>query len=273
MSSTHVAEPGWRAVTARNRVTKGEAEPTAPRRLAVVVPMPRRPSAAPAPASAARAGLPGAERRVAPAGGAARLVATRTGVERPVAPGTGATRPVAARAGTSRVAVRPPAHAATPAGPHSAAGSAGSAERRPAVAGAAVSAGRSSAAGAAVSAGRRSAAGAAVSAGRRPAPLRLTRRGRVVLAAFTMLAALVVVVLLTAGSAGGAPVSSHQSAGAGYRGMTRIVVRPGQTLWSIAAAADPSADPRIVIQQIISANALGGPSIQAGQLLWVPKSS
>jgi LysM repeat protein len=53
--------------------------------------------------------------------------------------------------------------------------------------------------------------------------------------------------------------------------MTQIVVRPGQTLWSIAAAAEPSADPRIVIQQIIDANALGGNTIRAGQLLWVPK--
>jgi LysM repeat protein len=52
--------------------------------------------------------------------------------------------------------------------------------------------------------------------------------------------------------------------------MHQIVVRPGQTLWSIAAAAEPSADPRNVVQEIMSVNALAGPTISTGQLLWVP---
>jgi LysM repeat protein len=47
-------------------------------------------------------------------------------------------------------------------------------------------------------------------------------------------------------------------------------VQSGQTLWSIAAAAEPTADPRTVIGQIMSANALASPAINAGQLLWVP---
>jgi hypothetical protein len=115
---------------------------------------------------------------------------------------------------------------------------------------------------------------AAVRAGRRSAPpLRLTRRGRVVLAVFTALAALVLVMLLAAGTAGGAPLTGHRPAGGGYQGMTQIVVQPGQSMWSIAASADPAADPRVVIQQIISANSLTGTSIRAGQLLWVPKPS
>jgi LysM repeat protein len=53
--------------------------------------------------------------------------------------------------------------------------------------------------------------------------------------------------------------------------MTQVVVQPGQTLWSIAAAAEPSANPWTVVQQIIDANALSGARVQAGQLLWVPK--
>ena len=53
--------------------------------------------------------------------------------------------------------------------------------------------------------------------------------------------------------------------------MHQIVVQPGQTLWSIASAAEPTADPRAVIQQIMSVNALSGTNIQAGQLLWVPR--
>jgi LysM domain len=119
--------------------------------------------------------------------------------------------------------------------------------------------------------GERSAAARSAAAGR-PGPVRLTRRGRAVVAGLTILAATAVALLLWLSLAGGAQASSHgQPARAGYRGMTQIVVRPGQTLWSIAAAAEPSVDPRIVIQQIIDTNALGGNTIRAGQLLWVPK--
>jgi len=103
-------------------------------------------------------------------------------------------------------------------------------------------------------------------------PVRLTRRGRAVVAGLTILAATAVAVVLWLSLAAGAQAASHgQPARAGYLGMTRIVVRPGQTLWSIASAAEPSADPRIVIQQIMDANSLGGTSIRAGELLWVPK--
>jgi LysM domain-containing protein len=106
----------------------------------------------------------------------------------------------------------------------------------------------------------------------RAAPLRLTRRGRVVLAALAAVLAVIVLTLLSAGQAGGAQVSGGRPAArAGYRNLTQVVVQPGQTLWSIASTAEPAADPRLVIQQIIAANALGGSSIRAGQLLWVPK--
>ncbi len=91
-----------------------------------------------------------------------------------------------------------------------------------------------------------------------------------------MLAALVVLVLTTAAvlitmlASGGAQATSHGQARAGYQGMHRVVVRPGQTLWSIAAAAEPKADPRGVVQEIMSANTLESSTISAGQLLWVP---
>jgi hypothetical protein len=114
---------------------------------------------------------------------------------------------------------------------------------------------------------------AALPAAGRPGPVRLTRRGRLVVAGLTILATMAVAMVLWLSLAGGAQASSHgQPARAGYRGMTQVVVRPGQTLWSIASSAQPSADPRLVIQQITDANALGGASIRAGQLLWVPKS-
>jgi hypothetical protein len=58
--------------------------------------------------------------------------------------------------------------------------------------------------------------------------------------------------------------------GAAYQNLTSVVVHPGQTLWSIASQAEPTADPRIVMQQIIDLNALRGTSIEPGQRLWVP---
>ena len=46
---------------------------------------------------------------------------------------------------------------------------------------------------------------------------------------------------------------------------------PGQSLCSVAEAADPDADTRIVIQQIIDLNSLNGDTVLAGQQLWVPR--
>jgi hypothetical protein len=105
------------------------------------------------------------------------------------------------------------------------------------------------------------------------APLRLTRRGRIVLGSLAVMVILAVLAAVTLSLAGGVQASDHGSrSGSPYQGMHQIVVQPGQTLWSVASAAEPQADPRVVIQQIISTNALNGATVQAGQLLWVPKS-
>jgi LysM repeat protein len=87
----------------------------------------------------------------------------------------------------------------------------------------------------------------------------------------TLLAACAAAVALWLVAAGGAQASSHdQPAGTGLSGMTRVVVKPGQTLWALAAAAEPTANTQTVVQQIINANALGSSTIYAGQTLWVP---
>ena len=107
----------------------------------------------------------------------------------------------------------------------------------------------------------------------RPGAVRLTRRGRRVVAALALALTASVVMLIWLAAAGGAAASDHRAPARGaYQGLAQVVVRPGQTLWSIAAAAEPSADPRVVIQQIVEANALSGATIHTGQLLWVPKS-
>lgn len=107
----------------------------------------------------------------------------------------------------------------------------------------------------------------------RPGPVRLTRRGRRVVAGLVIGVIIVAVTVLWMSVAGSVQASSHgTAAGSPYRGMTQVVVRPGQTLWSIATAAEPSGNLWSVVQQIINVNALSSANVQAGQLLWVPRS-
>jgi Tfp pilus assembly protein FimV len=102
-------------------------------------------------------------------------------------------------------------------------------------------------------------------------PVRLTRRGRAVVASLLVTGLTVGALLISLLASGGAQATNHGLARAGYQGMRQIVVRPGQTLWSIASAAEPSADTRVVVQEIMAANALTSGDISAGQLLWVPR--
>jgi LysM repeat protein len=86
-----------------------------------------------------------------------------------------------------------------------------------------------------------------------------------------VVALLVVVVSLVVALA--AQATSHSAAGhAGHQGLAQVVVRPGQSLWSVAESADPDADTRVVIQQIAELNGLTGDTLIAGQQLWVPRS-
>ena len=107
----------------------------------------------------------------------------------------------------------------------------------------------------------------------RPGPVRLTRRGRRVVAGLVIGVIIVAVTVLWMSAAGSVQASSNGSTqGSPYRGMTQVVVRPGQTLWSIASAAEPSGNLWAVVQQIINVNALSSANVQAGQLIWVPRS-
>ena len=100
------------------------------------------------------------------------------------------------------------------------------------------------------------------------APLRLTRRGRVVVATAAALLVTVVSLLL----AGVAQATNHgPSARAARQDLVQVVVHPGQSLWSVAESADPGQDTRAVIQQIIDLNSLNGDTVFAGQQLWVPR--
>ena len=101
--------------------------------------------------------------------------------------------------------------------------------------------------------------------------MRLTRRGRRVAGGLAAGSAALAAFVLSLALGGGALASSHAGAGSGYPGMRQVVVQPGQNLWALATRAEPGADPRLVIPQIVSANALSGDTIYPGEQLWVPR--
>lgn len=99
---------------------------------------------------------------------------------------------------------------------------------------------------------------------RKTAPgLRLTRRGRLVVAAA---AALVICVAM------GLAATAAQAAGAARARPPApvTIVRQGDSLWSVAERVAPDADARIVIQEIIQLNGLAGTVIYPGERLRVP---
>jgi LysM repeat protein len=94
------------------------------------------------------------------------------------------------------------------------------------------------------------------------APVRLTRRGRVVVfAALVLLAVAAVSTVAVASSA--APAGQS-------RPPATMVVGAGDTLWTVATQVDPQADPRETIAELRRLNGLTGSTIEAGQELVLP---
>ena len=106
-------------------------------------------------------------------------------------------------------------------------------------------------------------------------PVRLTRRGRVVVAGVAVLAAGALSVgLATAARADRAPAGTAAGgAAAPGRYVARVTVQPGQSLWTLAGVYDPGADPRDVVLQIQQLNSLPGAQLRAGETLWVPRAA
>ena len=98
----------------------------------------------------------------------------------------------------------------------------------------------------------------------RPAPLRLTRRGRVVLGLVS--AAVAFVALAATG-----PQADAADVTSGGPATATIVVQPGDSVWSIAKSLDPAADPRALMARIRDLNALSDGVVVAGQALIVPR--
>lgn len=98
-------------------------------------------------------------------------------------------------------------------------------------------------------------------------PLRLTRRGRiVVVAALTLvtLGALWVGARIDAASA-----LEH----GGREGLSWVVVRGGDTLWEIADAVTGGGDPAPTIRRIMDLNGLSDSVIRPGTRLYLPGGS
>lgn len=92
--------------------------------------------------------------------------------------------------------------------------------------------------------------------------LRLTRRGRAVIAALVSLP-LALALVLTALNGGGAVAGATS-------GPVTVTVEPGQSLWSLAEELAPGAAPADVVADLIAVNELVGAEVLPGQVLLVP---
>jgi hypothetical protein len=91
--------------------------------------------------------------------------------------------------------------------------------------------------------------------------VRLTRRGRVVLVGLLLALAGLAGVLVAPASQAADPIGARPT----------VVVRSGDTLWSIAARHAPGRDPFATIDEIRRLNDLPDDTIQAGQRLTLPR--
>jgi len=95
-------------------------------------------------------------------------------------------------------------------------------------------------------------------------PVRLTRRGRLAMVISTLLMLGVLGVILgsttVATDEPGAPVPA-----------TMVTINPGQTLWDIAAKANPTGDIQVTVDDIMKLNSMAtGSSLHAGDTIAVP---
>lgn len=94
--------------------------------------------------------------------------------------------------------------------------------------------------------------------------LRITTRGRAVLAFALALPVIALSVFLASPGA----LADSEVAANDFEYMT---VLSGDTLWSIATLIDPAADPRDVVEDIISLNQLDSAVLTPGQEIALPR--
>lgn len=99
-----------------------------------------------------------------------------------------------------------------------------------------------------------------------PAPrLRITRRGRAVVTVLVAIPLAVAAAVFGIGAVGAAAGTHSSTATFQY-----VTVEPGESLWQVAEAIAPTADPRDVVADILSLNDLSSGEVQPGQQLAIP---
>jgi nucleoid-associated protein YgaU len=94
--------------------------------------------------------------------------------------------------------------------------------------------------------------------------VRLTRRGRRLLAGLSVAIGIVIAGITAATVLDGGADALQ------LVGDSSVVVRSGDTLWSIAVSVAPEEDPRAVVDAIIEANDLQGVALVPGDVLRLP---
>ncbi len=98
-------------------------------------------------------------------------------------------------------------------------------------------------------------------------PLRLTPRGRA-LARLAVVSSLSVLLLAGFSLFSGATAGSKDSLSS--TPYVKITVKPGETLWSIAANLDATGDRRDLVDELMDVNRLSSPELRTGQKIYIP---
>lgn len=99
--------------------------------------------------------------------------------------------------------------------------------------------------------------------------LRITRRGRVVLAILLIAPLIALALAFAPGSpwSAGAAIAGSEPSAVDFQYVT---VEPGQSLWQLAESIAPGADPRDVISDLVRLNGLEGSIVHPGERLAIP---
>ena len=100
-------------------------------------------------------------------------------------------------------------------------------------------------------------------------PLRLTRRGKVVLIGIPLVL-LAALLLSLAGFFNSPAKASDSAADLSVTPTVTVTVQPGESLWGIAADLAPERDARDVVADIVQLNNLSAGKILPGQQLFIP---
>jgi LysM domain len=100
-------------------------------------------------------------------------------------------------------------------------------------------------------------------------PLRLTRRGKIVLIGIPLVL-LTALLLSLAGFFNSPAKASDSVADLAVTPTVTVTVQPGESLWAIAGSVAPERDARDVMADIVQLNNLAAGAVHPGQQLYVP---